>query len=88
MPLGQGGGILVQVVSAAGDEAVDAARDRRRIAAVSDEEGSLIALDDRFRGGRGAQKGLTLFEAGNKLLPVKRIRTRSDYHLGRSPLEI
>jgi hypothetical protein len=70
VPFGQRRGRLGQIVGTRRDQAVDATSDRLRTAAAGDEEGSLVALDDRFGRHGLTEKRLTRLERGDELVAI------------------
>jgi hypothetical protein len=71
VPLDECRGVLVQIVGAGRDEAVDAARHGAGAARIGDEEDGLLALLKReFGGDHLRQEALVLLEALHELLPV------------------
>lgn len=70
MPFLQGRRVLIKVVSATWNQAVDTARNRRSVTGVSDQKDRLVTLDDRFRSGSGAEQRLALFETSDELLSI------------------
>jgi hypothetical protein len=70
VPLNQGAGVLVEIVGAGRDEAVDAAGVRGRAAGVGDKEDRLIALVLGLRQDGVTEVGYPLLEAHDRFLAV------------------